>query len=431
MSEIFGNGVMGGGGLTNSKLALADASSEDVRSGKKFYSGDKQLKTGTLAEVEGGVPGIVITDTGAIIATVDQPAGIVSESQHGAIKQMTTKQGETAVAADFEQTIVDEKVYTLGAVKIAPVASIIRVTYPAGSECTCAYTNGSWTKTDPAGVSVFILPAVGTYTVSITDGTQTAAQTVEITETNRYANITLAYFSATISITYPANSTCTVTNADGATVVSDTNSGTEAKTWNVTVGSTGAYTVTASSADGVKTKSATVDITSDGQSVSVTVAYSLIVFDNGDQNTEVTGGITKDGYTLRGYNSTVNSQVTIGDTIVLKGVAPGGATSTDKNGLVGTANIIDISNYTTLRVKGTVTGWANGAAVYIGVNKTKTITRKPLACISITQNETNFERTLSLPTGQTELYVFALAARAEGTTESYITTLTLTHISLE
>ena len=165
--------------------------------------------------------------------------------------------------------------------------------------------------------------------------------------------------------------------------------------------------------------------------MNVTVAYSLIVFNDGDQDTEVTGGITKDGYVLSGYNSTVNNQVTIGDTIVLKGVAPGGATSTDKNGLVGTANIIDISNYTTLRVKGTVTGWDSGAAVYIGVNKTKTITRKPLAYVSITKNETNFERTLSLPTGQTELYVFALAARADGTTERYTTTLTLTHISLE
>lgn len=431
MSEIFGNGVMGGGGLTNSKLTLADASPEDVRSGKKFYSGDKQLKTGTLAEVEGGVPGIVITDTGAIIATVDQPAGIVSESQHGAIKQMTTKQGETAFATDVEQTIVDEKVYTLGAVKIAPVAGIIRVTYPAGSECTCAYTNGSWTESDPTGVSVFILPAVGTYTVSITDGTQTATQTAEITETNRYANITLAYFSATISITYPANSTCTVTNAVGSTVTSDTNSGTEAKTWTVTVGSTGTYTVTAASADGAKTKSETVTITADGQSVNVTVAYSLIVFNNGDQNTEVTGGITKTGYTLSGYNSTVNSQVTIGETIVLKGIAPGGATSTDKNGLVGTANKIDMSPYTTLRVKGTVTGWAPGAAVYMGVNKSKTVTNKPLAYISITANEADFERTLSLPSDQTELYVFALAARAGGTTEKYTTTLTLTHISLE
>ncbi len=38
----------GGGGLSNSKLALADADTGDVISGKKFYSGDKSLKTGAI-----------------------------------------------------------------------------------------------------------------------------------------------------------------------------------------------------------------------------------------------------------------------------------------------------------------------------------------------------------------------------------------------
>lgn len=36
-----------GGGLSNSKLALATAKEEDVTSGKTFYSGDKELKTGS------------------------------------------------------------------------------------------------------------------------------------------------------------------------------------------------------------------------------------------------------------------------------------------------------------------------------------------------------------------------------------------------
>lgn len=38
----------GGGGLSNSKLALATADTGDVISGKKFYSGDKSLKTGSI-----------------------------------------------------------------------------------------------------------------------------------------------------------------------------------------------------------------------------------------------------------------------------------------------------------------------------------------------------------------------------------------------
>lgn len=37
-----------GGGLNNTKLRLADAATDDVLKGRKFYSGDKTLKTGTL-----------------------------------------------------------------------------------------------------------------------------------------------------------------------------------------------------------------------------------------------------------------------------------------------------------------------------------------------------------------------------------------------
>lgn len=39
----------GAGGLTNSKLAQANSGTGDVLSGKTFYSGDKNLKTGTLS----------------------------------------------------------------------------------------------------------------------------------------------------------------------------------------------------------------------------------------------------------------------------------------------------------------------------------------------------------------------------------------------
>lgn len=39
--------INAGGGLSNSKLALATAVPSDVTSGKTFYAGDKELKTGT------------------------------------------------------------------------------------------------------------------------------------------------------------------------------------------------------------------------------------------------------------------------------------------------------------------------------------------------------------------------------------------------
>lgn len=41
-----------GGGLTASKLALANATVGDVRSGKKFYAGNATLKTGTLVPIK-------------------------------------------------------------------------------------------------------------------------------------------------------------------------------------------------------------------------------------------------------------------------------------------------------------------------------------------------------------------------------------------
>lgn len=40
--------ISAGGGLSKSKLALANAALDDVLSGKTFYAGDKSLKTGTM-----------------------------------------------------------------------------------------------------------------------------------------------------------------------------------------------------------------------------------------------------------------------------------------------------------------------------------------------------------------------------------------------
>ena len=40
--------MMPGGGLSGGKLTLADADVSDVVAGKKFYAGDKVIKTGTL-----------------------------------------------------------------------------------------------------------------------------------------------------------------------------------------------------------------------------------------------------------------------------------------------------------------------------------------------------------------------------------------------
>lgn len=184
----------------------------------------------------------------------------------------------------------------------------LAVSSPANVSVTVSKDDKSYTKNSGSlGSATFKGLATGTWAVTISGNGQTATKTIEITAD--YA-ITIAFFSASINITYPANSTCVVTNSGGQTVASDTNAGSSTKTWTATVGATGTYTVTATATDGSgKTRSTTVSITADGQSRSVTLKYSFDVIINGKFNydaigrwsvytdSSVTGSLTEqDGY---------------------------------------------------------------------------------------------------------------------------------------
>ena len=199
----------------------------------------------------------------------------------------------------------------------------------------------SYSKSVTAGGSaVFKGLATGTWTVKLSNGTQTSTKTITIT--SDYST-SIAYFSATISITYPAKSTCVVKNSGGTTVASNTNTGTSAKTWTATVNAKGTYTVTATATDGSgKTKSATVSITVDGQSASVTLSYELVLFNNGvvsgyawdssNNNNYGDGKVSGGLIYLYGY--------TWDDNIVLQ---PGW-------GEIGISSAINLSDYSTLKV---------------------------------------------------------------------------------
>ena len=163
------------------------------------------------------------------------------------------------------------------------------VSSPANVSVTVSKDDKSYTKNSGSlGSTTFKGLATGTWTVTISGNGQTATKTIEITAD--YA-ITIAFFSASINITYPATSTCVVTNSSGQTVASDTNTGSSTKTWTATVNATGTYTVTATATDGSgKSKSQSVSITTDGQSESVTLNYYLAVLENGVLS-PLTGGI--------------------------------------------------------------------------------------------------------------------------------------------
>ena len=94
-------------------------------------------------------------------------------------------------------------------------------------------------------------------------------------------NVAGARLRSVISVTYPEGSVCTCSNGTKTLKARDTSG---KALFNV---STGTWTVTAT--DGNKTKDATVDITTDGQSKSVTLTYELVLVDNGTVNTALTG----------------------------------------------------------------------------------------------------------------------------------------------
>ena len=183
------------------------------------------------------------------------------------------------------------------------------VSSPANVSVTVSKDDKSYTKNSGSlGSSTFKGLATGTWTVTISGNGQTATKTIMITAD--YA-ITIAFFSASINITYPAKSTCVVKNSSGTTVASDTNTGSSTKTWTATVSAIGTYTITATATDGSgKTKSTTVSITADGQSSSVTLNYELVLFDKdkGIDRTDITGGWSKykDGY-IGYYDNNDNS----------------------------------------------------------------------------------------------------------------------------
>ena len=145
----------------------------------------------------------------------------------------------------------------------------LTVTAPANVTVTVSKDGKSKIKNSgTSGVVAFKGLASGTWTVTITSDGKTAQKNVVVT--TDYSTV-IAFFAATINITYPAGSTCTC--SDGTTTISapDTSG-----TWACIVPNAGTWTVTSTS--GTETDSKAVTITTDGQSTSVELSYALFLF---------------------------------------------------------------------------------------------------------------------------------------------------------
>ena len=143
-------------------------------------------------------------------------------------------------------------------------------------------------------------------------------------------------FSATISITYPAGSTCTVTNYKKTWTAPNTTG-----SWTFKANEIGYYTVKAVS--GSKSKEKEILITAEGQVENVTLSYELVLFNNG-----VVSGYAWD-------SSNVSSGV--GYAEVSKGLVYVGGYTWDNNislqpgwGEIGISSAINLSNYSALKV---------------------------------------------------------------------------------
>lgn len=233
------------------------------------------------------------------------------------------------------------------------------VSSPANVSVTVSKDDKSYTKNSGSlGSATFKGLATGTWTVVISNDGQTATKTIEITAD--YA-ITLAFFSASINITYPANSTCVVTNSGGQTVASDTNTDSSAKTWTATVGATGTYTITATSTiDSSQTKSTTVSIATDGQTESVALNYTLYVFKTGS-GVKADWDIVKDSGAAA-YGGVSAEEIWLGSTD-----ADGGPRAT-----AFSVNTYNISGYTTINFDISCGSLSNGS-VNLGIASSKAI----------------------------------------------------------
>ena len=69
----------------------------------------------------------------------------------------------------------------------------ISVTYPSGSTCTCTKGSRTLTDTNTNGTAVFAIPESGTWTVSCTDGNNTASKSVSVTTKGGNSSVALVY----------------------------------------------------------------------------------------------------------------------------------------------------------------------------------------------------------------------------------------------
>jgi hypothetical protein len=135
--------------------------------------------------------------------------------------------------------------------------STVTVTTPSGTVITATQVAGSTTEWEAETVEY------GVHTITSVYGESSQSTTVDVTEARIYT-VHLEHFIATITVTYPSGATCTCVGSQESYTATGS-------PYTFTVHNSDTYTITAT--DGTHTQTATVVITTDGQSESVTLTF--------------------------------------------------------------------------------------------------------------------------------------------------------------
>lgn len=195
------------------------------------------------------------------------------------------------------------------------------------------------TKTANAdGMAIFKGLASGKWNVTIvnSDGKPTTITADVQTE----YTVTIAFFSATIDITYPAGSTCTCSDGTTTLAAPDTSG-----TWACIVPNAGTWTAAAT--DGVENTSESVSITTDGQIAAIELSYLLWLYKSGNTYNAVTGGWSVSEHTSTG--GSFDGVLTLNaDSMLLSTEVFGGSVAYAN---AFTNNSIDLTGVNTLKFK--------------------------------------------------------------------------------
>lgn len=210
----------------------------------------------------------------------------------------------------------------------------LTVTAPAG--CTVTVSKDGKSKTKVAGAdgkAVFKGLETGEWTITITDGEQTAQKTAMVTA-DYAAEIT--FFAATINVTYPAGSACTATDGTTTLTAPDTSG-----TWECVVPNAGTWTVSLDR--GYQEK---VNVTASGNTYTL---KNWHLYNAGVDCTAVTGG-----WAGKGMKSRSSSTLTAAAPTITTGSAYITATNAgeEKSGTLYAKNKINLSGFTKLTVNG-------------------------------------------------------------------------------